>query len=119
MTSATPVNNHMGRRVDDDQGAYCADGRVRTGVASGSLVQTDPTPCSPVTGEADKPASLKSVPSAPRKGGWGVSFQESLSFGAPESARMRRVSFHVETSTTHHTRYFVWKPGDLRLPAHY
>jgi len=69
MTSATPVNNHMGRRVDDDQGAYCADGRVRTGVASGSLVQTDPTPCSPVTGEADKPATPK--PPVTSRGGFG------------------------------------------------
>jgi len=83
MTSATPVNNHMGRRVDDDQGAYCADGRVRTGVASGSLVQTDPTPCSPVTGEADKPASLKSAPLLPVRGVGGFLFRSPYPSALP------------------------------------
>ena len=54
-----PGMAHTGPRADDREGSNPSDGEVRTGVASGSLVQTDPMPCLPVTGEADKPATPK------------------------------------------------------------
>jgi len=60
---------HMGPRADDRQPSDLVDGRVRTGVASGSLVETHPLCCLPVTGEADKPATPK--PPVTSRGGFG------------------------------------------------
>ena len=64
-----PGMAHTGPRADDREGSNPSDGEVRTGVASGSLVQTDPMPCLPVTGEADKPATPK--PLMTPRGGFG------------------------------------------------